>query len=136
MYLPSSETKRLSFSFRIWHVFCIFIALVSNQSVIDKAHAHSGGLDAQGCHAGSKPYHCHSGGTSGSGRTVSGGTSLDSMPTRSAYLDAFKYSQPSMNNSSMSGSGQNSLCPKNYFTELLRQADNGRFILNAKALIC
>ena len=25
-----------------------------------------------------------------------------------------------------SGAGQNSLCPKNYFTELLRQADNGR----------
>lgn len=21
--------------------------------------AHSGGLNAQGCHAGSKPYHCH-----------------------------------------------------------------------------
>ena len=26
---------------------------------IDYLHAHSGGLDASGCHAGSKPYHCH-----------------------------------------------------------------------------
>ena len=24
-----------------------------------QADAHSGGLDKQGCHAGSKPYHCH-----------------------------------------------------------------------------
>lgn len=23
------------------------------------AFAHSGGTDANGCHAGSKPYHCH-----------------------------------------------------------------------------
>ncbi|MED5387427.1 MAG: YHYH domain-containing protein [Pseudomonadota bacterium] len=23
------------------------------------ALAHSGGTDANGCHAGSKPYHCH-----------------------------------------------------------------------------
>ena len=126
MNLPSSELKRLSFSFRTWHVFCVFIALVFNQSVIDKAHAHSGGLNAQGCHAGSQDYHCHSGGSSGSGRSVSRGTSFNSMPTRSAYPNAFKYSQPSLNNSSKSGAGQNSLCPKNYFTELLRQADTGR----------
>ena len=25
-----------------------------------QADAHSGGLNKQGCHAGSKPYHCHS----------------------------------------------------------------------------
>ncbi len=24
-----------------------------------QAFAHSGGLNKQGCHAGSKPYHCH-----------------------------------------------------------------------------
>ena len=29
--------------------------------------AHSGGLNAQGCHAGSKPYHCHR--SSGSAKT-------------------------------------------------------------------
>ena len=27
------------------------------------AHAHSGGLNAEGCHAGSKPYHCHRSGS-------------------------------------------------------------------------
>jgi hypothetical protein len=27
------------------------------------AGAHSGGTDANGCHAGSRPYHCHNGGT-------------------------------------------------------------------------
>ena len=26
---------------------------------VNFAHAHSGGLNKQGCHAGSKPYHCH-----------------------------------------------------------------------------
>lgn len=26
---------------------------------IGSASAHSGGLDANGCHGGSKPYHCH-----------------------------------------------------------------------------
>ena len=31
----------------------IFLALAT------QAGAHSGGLDKQGCHAGSKPYHCH-----------------------------------------------------------------------------
>ena len=126
MNLPSSISQRLSFSFRIWHVFCTFIVLILTQSLIDKAHAHSGGLNAQGCHAGSQDYHCHSGGSSGSGRSVSRGTSFNSMPTRSAYPNAFQYSQPSLNNSSKSGAGQNSLCPKNYFTELLRQADTGR----------
>ena len=25
----------------------------------NKAIAHSGGLDSNGCHAGKKPYHCH-----------------------------------------------------------------------------
>ena len=24
-----------------------------------QGHAHSGGLDSNGCHAGSQPYHCH-----------------------------------------------------------------------------
>ena len=28
-------------------------------SVPSITFAHSGGLNAQGCHAGSKPYHCH-----------------------------------------------------------------------------
>lgn len=37
-----------------------------------QAHAHSGGTDANGCHAGSQPYHCHgsSGGSGGDGDTA------------------------------------------------------------------
>jgi len=30
-----------------------------------KAYSHSGGTNSDGCHAGSKPYHCHNGGSSG-----------------------------------------------------------------------
>ncbi len=38
-------------------------------TVLASSHAisHSGGTDSSGCHAGSKPYHCHGGGSSGSG---------------------------------------------------------------------
>ena len=34
-----------------WGTFFIVLAT--------QVGAHSGGLDKQGCHAGSKPYHCH-----------------------------------------------------------------------------
>ena len=34
-----------------------FFALVIAVPIL--SHAHSGGLNAQGCHAGSQPYHCH-----------------------------------------------------------------------------
>ncbi|WP_245846320.1 YHYH domain-containing protein [Chromohalobacter canadensis] len=27
--------------------------------IVGIAQAHSGGTDEDGCHAGSKPYHCH-----------------------------------------------------------------------------
>ena len=35
-------------------------------TVLASSHAisHSGGTDSSGCHAGSKPYHCHGGGSS------------------------------------------------------------------------
>ncbi|MEM9060401.1 MAG: YHYH domain-containing protein [Pseudomonadota bacterium] len=37
------------------------LAIVLFTFVISTGHviAHSGGTDANGCHAGSKPYHCH-----------------------------------------------------------------------------
>ena len=35
----------------------IFIATM--MTIAAQANAHSGGLDKNGCHAGSKPYHCH-----------------------------------------------------------------------------
>ena len=33
----------------------LFIALIMSSPAL----AHSGGTDKNGCHAGSKPYHCH-----------------------------------------------------------------------------
>ena len=36
--------------------FCLFVSLTGNYPV---ANAHSGGLNASGCHGGSRPYHCH-----------------------------------------------------------------------------
>ncbi len=42
------------------------------------ASAHSGGLDGNGCHAGSQPYHCHNGGSGGSSGGSSGGGSSSS----------------------------------------------------------
>ncbi|WP_328187637.1 YHYH domain-containing protein [Marinobacter sp. OP 3.4] len=33
--------------------------LFASMMLIGVAHAHSGGTDKNGCHAGSKPYHCH-----------------------------------------------------------------------------
>ena len=116
MNLPSSELKRLSFSFRTWHVFCVFIALVFNQSVIDKAHAHSGGLNAQGCHAGSQPYHCHSGGSSGSGISES----------------TFSYRKELNSASTVSNGDKASLCPNNLFSELLRQSDHGHVYIKCE----
>ncbi|MGH1439631.1 MAG: YHYH domain-containing protein [Cellvibrionaceae bacterium] len=37
----------------------IFSLLFISLLTINLAHAHSGGTDKNGCHAGSKPYHCH-----------------------------------------------------------------------------
>ena len=37
----------------------ILLALAMSLSVSSMAISHSGGLDSQGCHAGSRPYHCH-----------------------------------------------------------------------------
>lgn len=42
------------------------------------AHAHSGGTDRYGCHGGSRPYHCHGGGSSSSSGGSSRGGSYDS----------------------------------------------------------
>ncbi len=38
-------------------IFVLLIALMSLFSTV--TFAHSGGTDANGCHAGKKPYHCH-----------------------------------------------------------------------------
>ena len=44
-------------------ICCVGILLAGAAPV----HAHSGGLDKYGCHAGSQPYHCHNGDGDGSG---------------------------------------------------------------------
>jgi hypothetical protein len=38
-----------------------FLALIFVVTLLppSQSSAHSGGLDSNGCHAGSKPYHCH-----------------------------------------------------------------------------
>ncbi len=41
---------------RLSAFFFAAVLLVSSSSV---AHAHSGGTDSRGCHAGTQPYHCH-----------------------------------------------------------------------------
>lgn len=33
--------------------------LFASMMIVGVAHGHSGGTDKNGCHAGSKPYHCH-----------------------------------------------------------------------------
>ena len=38
----------------------ILFTLVATTAAV-ASHAHSGGLDAYGCHAGTQPYHCHNG---------------------------------------------------------------------------
>ena len=38
----------------------ILVTLVVTTAAV-ASHAHSGGLDAYGCHAGTQPYHCHNG---------------------------------------------------------------------------
>ena len=47
--------------------------MLASTLVTAQLAAHSGGLDKNGCHAGSQPYHCH-GGTSGGyvGRRILG----------------------------------------------------------------
>jgi len=40
-------------------IFLLTVAIFAFQTPALPAFAHSGGLNAQGCHAGSQPYHCH-----------------------------------------------------------------------------
>lgn len=115
--IPTGNTGR---------VFCAFIALVLFQSIFDKAQAHSGGLNKYGCHAGKQPYHCHNGESSRSSSYGSGGSSFNSSPPLSSYTSSYSYSSPLGNDASADSEGENFLCPENYFSELLSQADNGR----------
>ena len=56
------------------------LAILQNNYI---ASAHSGGTDANGCHAGSQPYHCHSssGGSSSATTAVATTTTTTVAPT-------------------------------------------------------
>lgn len=41
------------------HLLSVALIAASTLLPVPSAYAHSGGLNAQGCHAGSQPYHCH-----------------------------------------------------------------------------
>ena len=71
----SLQSKRMMSSALIWQAFSLVMTLTLVQGIFTKADAHSGGLDASGCHAGSEKRHCHSGGSTG------GGNSSFSSPT-------------------------------------------------------
>ena len=43
----------------VWSVSAVTFAALLFFLIPLPAGAHSGGLNAQGCHAGSQPYHCH-----------------------------------------------------------------------------
>lgn len=50
---------------------CIAVSLTLSFPSVP-VFAHSGGLNAQGCHAGSKPYHCHRAQPKKKSRKISG----------------------------------------------------------------
>ncbi len=43
---------------RLNNIFAL-VLMITSLGLPTLTHAHSGGLNAKGCHAGSKPYHCH-----------------------------------------------------------------------------
>lgn len=124
----SLESKMITLSVYTFPLLCFSLALAFFHVAFDKAHAHSGGLNAYGCHAGKKPYHCHKDGSSGSGFTGSDATQLNNIPTRTFYTDSINHSDPSSMNSDI----QSPLCPTYNFSELLRQAETGRIHVECK----
>lgn len=51
-------------------LFTLSVAILIISAGAQKVTAHSGGLNAQGCHAGSKPYHCHRSQNSGKSKVI------------------------------------------------------------------
>ena len=57
--------QRLLFSLKLFdgdntmRSFLSLLMLITPLFAAQSVSAHSGGLNAQGCHAGSRPYHCH-----------------------------------------------------------------------------
>lgn len=59
LHLELTKESRLSSCWTIALVLAILTTLVSSYHLPAAVMAHSGGTDAWGCHAGSRPYHCH-----------------------------------------------------------------------------
>ncbi len=58
----SLSRRNQLWSIRAMQQFTFFLSglfLAASLLASGKADAHSGGLNSQGCHAGSRPYHCH-----------------------------------------------------------------------------
>ena len=66
------------------------VGVSSVMAVAPSASAHSGGTDANGCHAGSQPYHCHNGGGGGSS---SGGGSASVAPIDDQDCSDFRFQE-------------------------------------------
>ncbi|MEK9880261.1 MAG: hypothetical protein VW474_10750 [Paracoccaceae bacterium] len=58
--------------------FILFACLLALSSA---AFSHSGGLNKQGCHAGSQPYHCHGKQNSATSNVPKAGTKLTGIVT-------------------------------------------------------
>ena len=56
-FAPPSPADSVTEGYKMYRK--ILIALLICLFATTQSFAHSGGLDANGCHGGSKPYHCH-----------------------------------------------------------------------------
>lgn len=95
---------------------CVCLAAMGALSLLlmgmPRAEAHSGGTDANGCHAGSQPYHCHGGGSSPTRPSVGtsicndGAVSGSTGPGTCSHHGGVRGGNPSLNyGSSSSGDG-------------------------------
>ena len=88
--------------------------------------SHSGGTDINGCHSGSKPYHCHTPKSAQSSKS-SGSSSLktgSSFRKRPAILST-PYDLERLSKLSREDFKSSEGCKKFVFSELIRQSDHG-----------
>lgn len=71
---------------------CVCVIAVAILALAYRAAPHPGGLDKQGCHAGSKPYHCH-----GTDRRGGGAQKAIYIQTRHKKKTRLKARIPTMN---------------------------------------
>ncbi len=95
------------------------LAFVTPQEI--SAKTHPGGLDAQGCHAGSKPYHCH--------------RAASSMTQTQGGRNRLKCSEGSRSKECISLPKKGSDSPNNISTKKVDPFSFGVVVQNCKALI-